>query len=57
LFLEDTSNRLKEGEEMHKGTTATKYCRGEIIAMSVVPRVMGFDYQPLTGKSIYEKKN
>jgi hypothetical protein len=29
----------------------------EIIAMSVAPRVMGFDYQPYAGKSIYEKKN
>jgi len=42
---------------MHTGTTATKYGRGEIIAMSVAPRVMGFDYQPFAGKSIYEKKN
>jgi hypothetical protein len=42
---------------MHTGTASTKYSRGEIIAMSVALRVMGFDYQPFAGKSIYEKKN
>ena len=40
---------------MHTGTTATKYGHEEIIA--IAPRVMGFDYQPFAGKSIYEKKN
>ena len=42
--------------EKHRGNTATRYGRGEIIAISVAPRVLGFDYHPFAGKSIYEKR-